>query len=263
MATKNNNVLTTKEVSERLAARFTGNGWLYLSEMRNATGGLHARTADGLAIATYPSQGCELNGVEIKVSRSDWLHDKNDTMKSNAVGRFCDRWWLAVGDKSIVTLDELPATWGLLVPHGSGLRVARPADKRQPEPIDRWFMAALIRRLFNDSPVREQLNEQFCLGVTEGKRQAEATIKYAERRQGELELAIQTFEAASGIHISTWNTKSIGEEVEAYQKIKELKGLERVVKNINRSIEQWEEKMDEVKRAVGILSKEVEATHGE
>ena len=93
----------------------------------------------------WEAQGMELSGFEVKVSRSDWLHELTDPTKADANKRYCDRWWLVVPDKSIVR-GVLPHDWGLLAVGGNGrLRIVKRAPKLDPEPIPATFRAALIR----------------------------------------------------------------------------------------------------------------------
>lgn len=103
------------------------------------------RTADFMAQDTWEAQGLDLHGVEVKVSRSDWLTELRDPSKAAAIKRFCNRWWLAVPHKSIVK-DDLPSDWGLLVIGRNGrLRVAKSAPPLRPDPMPATFRASLLR----------------------------------------------------------------------------------------------------------------------
>lgn len=103
------------------------------------------RTADFIAQETWEARGLLLHGHEVKVSRSDWLHELADPTKAGAVKRYCDRWWLVVPNKAIVR-DDLPDDWGLLViGKGGALRVAKSAPPLEPEPWPPTFRASLLR----------------------------------------------------------------------------------------------------------------------
>lgn len=91
------------------------------------------RVADFIAMDTYPSTQA-VHGVEVKVSRGDWLTELADLSKSETFKRHCHYWWLAVPDVSIVR-DDLPDRWGLLVLGSAGLRARRRAPLLDPEPI--------------------------------------------------------------------------------------------------------------------------------
>jgi hypothetical protein len=114
--------------------------WDYL---RNERRGL--RIADFIAQDTWEAQGLLLHGHEVKVSRSDWLHELAQPDKAEAIKRFCDRWWLVVPDARIVR-DDLPDGWGLLALDSSGrLRVKRRAPHLTPDPMPATFRASLMR----------------------------------------------------------------------------------------------------------------------
>ncbi|NKG21078.1 hypothetical protein [Paeniglutamicibacter terrestris] len=57
-------------------------------------------------------------GYEIKVTRSDLLSELRDPTKCEPWLKYCDRWWLAVGDASIVDglMDRIPEDWGVCTP---------------------------------------------------------------------------------------------------------------------------------------------------
>lgn len=130
-----------------------GNGERYVlaEHVRNQCGfGGHwgdgqLRTADALAVDLWPSSGHPIHGFEVKVSRSDWLHELKDPEKAEAFKPYCDHWWLVVPDVAIVR-DDLPSGWGLLAPDGKGsLRVRRRAPKLDRQPMPFGMTAAWLR----------------------------------------------------------------------------------------------------------------------
>ena len=136
-----------RSVYEALRNRFPPDAWAMFPSVRNTTGHARAiRTADAIALGLWPSRGLYLYGFEIKVSRQDMLKELADPKKAEPVARYCDQWWIAIGDKKIVQPDELPDAWGLLVPHGKTMKIAKKAHKLDPEPMDRAFIAAILRR---------------------------------------------------------------------------------------------------------------------
>ncbi len=129
-----------------LADRFADPEWALFFEVSNGTGGNRTRSADAVALNLWPSRGMELHGVEVKISRGDWQRELKDPAKSSAIMQYCDRWWLAVNDEGIVFPGELPPTWGLLVPKGKKLVAKVEAPKLEAKPLDRTFVAAVLRR---------------------------------------------------------------------------------------------------------------------
>ena len=104
------------------------------------------RIADLIVIDTYGDT--ETIGVEVKVSRSDWLTELRDPSKADAWRLHCHRWYLAVPDVSIVK-DDLPDGWGLIAPGKDGaMRVRKQCPRiESPEPLDRWSSAQLSRAI--------------------------------------------------------------------------------------------------------------------
>ncbi|MFN3169274.1 MAG: hypothetical protein ACE37E_01115 [Hyphomicrobiales bacterium] len=113
--------------------------------MADDTGTRGRRYADAVAMSIWPSRGYSLQGFEVKVSRSDFISEMKDPTKADAVGQYCDLWWLVTPSK-LVAPEELPETWGLMELTGAGLRVKKQAPKREPATPTRGFMAALLRR---------------------------------------------------------------------------------------------------------------------
>lgn len=145
--------LTERDMLDRLNVRygkFNGNGIRYTrAEHVKVSAGFDARRiCDYMAIDLWAGYGVDagpkLHGHEVKVSRSDWLTELRDPEKAEAFAQYCDYWWLAVSDKSIVR-DELPQGWGLMVAHGSSMRVVVAAERREPTPMPRHLQGTLTR----------------------------------------------------------------------------------------------------------------------
>lgn len=123
-----------------------GNGQRYVcaEHVRSHAGFDALRTADMIVQDTWPSKGLELIGHEIKVSRSDWLHELKQREKAEQFIRYCNRWWLVVPDAAIVR-EELPFGWGLMVANDTGCRAVRPAPKLHADPMPRSMQVAMLR----------------------------------------------------------------------------------------------------------------------
>lgn len=142
---------TERSMLDLLRVRYSnilyGNGgrWSVAEHVRSAAGFDATRTADFVAIDMWPSKGLEIHGHEVKVSRSDWLHELAQPEKCQAVRQYCDRWWLVVSDRSIVRGD-LPDGWGLMAPGRDGqLRAYVAAPKLEATQPPRTFWVALTR----------------------------------------------------------------------------------------------------------------------
>lgn len=151
--------LSETELTHRLAAKFSekagnGNAYAFIPQVRNAAGFDASRTIDAYVMALWPSRGLTLTAFEIKSSRSDWVRELHKPEKAEAFCRLADFFYLVVGDKSIVQPGELPEAWGLMVPHGKGLKVEIQAPalrdlSAKPRPLPpafgRSYLAALLR----------------------------------------------------------------------------------------------------------------------
>lgn len=173
---------TEREMLDHLHQRYSqvnpGNGprWACAEHVKNAAGFYARRCVDFVSIDCWPSGGIELHGHEVKVSRSDWLHELKQPEKAEAFKRYMDRWWLVVPDAKIVKPGELPQDWGLLVLYkrttqGSWpdyhahrtelrLRATAQAPKLNPEPVPRDLLATLMRSTVKTTKRRS--HEAFC-----------------------------------------------------------------------------------------------------
>lgn len=213
--------MTEPELMAALYRRFEPPTYALLEQVRNGTGRQReTRTADALAMCLWPSRGLELHGIEIKVSRTDWIKELKNPAKAEEIARFCDRWWLCVSDAKIVQDGELPKTWGLLIPKGKNLIAKVEAPELTPQPITRAFLAAILRRAMavvtpaaRIEEVRKSAYEQGSkaghdLGLAAGRRE------YGPDRTKELRDRIQRFQEASGIDIGDkWSAGDIGAAV--------------------------------------------------
>lgn len=200
-----------------LAARYPAPEFAFLTEVRNHTAfNGTTRSADAMAMGLWPSRGLHLHGFELKCSRGDWLRERNDPAKAEALARYCDFWWLVVADAALVQDGELPAGWGLLAPRGGRLVAIREAPPRTPDPIDRKFLASLLRRVTEDAP-KETLEPLVRARVSEAqaqweRREREEILRLRERVQ-DAERTRETFERASGIRLDAWNARPMGDLV--------------------------------------------------
>lgn len=207
--------LTTEQVRTRLKYKFAKPGVIFLEEVRSGTGFIAGETyADAIVFQLWPSRGHEIEGYEIKVSRNDWLKEMKFPDKSENISRFCDRWWLVVGNKSIVELAELPANWGLMVPYGKGLRILKGAARLQPQNIDRGFFMSLIRQLYRENPDAKARKEEYDKGFTEGKKEGVKVTEQQAGEAGDLLKNVRKFQEASGLDITnSWEVEGLGKAV--------------------------------------------------
>lgn len=193
--------LNASDLRERLASKYPAPEWVLLNEVRDSTGFEGSRSADCLALSTWPSRGCLLYGFEIKTSRADVMKELRDPRKASALSKWCDRWYLVVGRKDLIKDSELPKTWGLLVPHGGGLKIAKEAPERKPKTWPRTFVASLLRNAWQNTPEDAALKREYQRGLDQGK----AARNYKAQRDAEdlekLRKKIAKFQELSGVTV--------------------------------------------------------------
>jgi hypothetical protein len=146
------NKRTEREMLTLLRAKFgaeAGNGpaYAFVDHVRNDAGFSATRTIDAVSMSLWPSRGLVLAAYEIKCSRNDWLTELKAPSKAEAFQPYMDQFWLVVSDAEFVKPGELPETWGLIVPKGTGLGVIKDAPRNQNvKPLDRGMLAALLRQ---------------------------------------------------------------------------------------------------------------------
>ncbi|MGA1979481.1 MAG: hypothetical protein ABSG99_02795 [Sedimentisphaerales bacterium] len=247
-------MLTVNEIQARLKVRYCLPHYVYMTEVRSATGFVRDVTyADGLAISLYPSKDYDIHGFEIKVNRSDVLKELKSLRKSENIQKFCSRWWLVVGDKSIVDIAEIPPYWGLLVPYGSGLRQAKVAPLQKAEIITPDFLASLIQRMYLASPNKVALNAEYERGVEAGKAESISSEQRYQIEQAEgLKEQIEKFEQISGIEITNYNGHSMGEAVKFVQ---DAERIGNTIRQLKSTVEEHQRVVNAAQSAIKNLQK--------
>jgi hypothetical protein len=146
-------------------------------EVMDATGARHNGYADAIAMPLWPSRGTDLIGMEIKVSRGDWLREKANPAKAERFAARCDRWYLVTAQRVVLMESEVPDGWGWMELHPEkGLVTMRPAPKLESQPLDRPFFAALCRAAQNFS--KEHLDAAIEERLASARRQDEAMLQH-------------------------------------------------------------------------------------
>jgi len=115
--------MTAQDMRRALEAHYTGEKYTLAYEV-----GMGGRYADAVAMCLWSSQEHNVQGHEIKASRSDWLRELKSPAKADAVAQYCDRWWVVTPPGSVKP-GELPETWGLIEVVEGRLKVVTRADK--------------------------------------------------------------------------------------------------------------------------------------
>jgi len=136
--------LTALDIVAALHKRFPAPEYVAFQEVANGTGANARRWIDVLVMAIWPSRGLQVIGIEIKVSKADWKRELADPRKADAIGKYCDQWWIAA-PPSIVDPETLPLNWGLMELGPRGFKTIKKAPKLKPEPLNKGFVASILR----------------------------------------------------------------------------------------------------------------------
>lgn len=223
---KTRKIQTADQVMALLRKRYDAPAWVFLEEVRNGTGYRSVvRTADGIAMGLWPSRGMEIHGVEVKVRRDDIVKELRNPEKAAAIMKYCDRWWLVLGDESLIEPNELPPTWGLMVVRGkTQLRVVVNAPQLEPSPLDRGFMASMLRNFEKkyvsrrayetlqgdiDRQIHKGIEERVESALNAERKRRESRLSYLEQEVAKYRELMEEFQKRSGVHLAQYNLGSI------------------------------------------------------
>ena len=205
--------LSERDLVERLRAKYPAPAWVVLTGVRTAPG-IRATFGymDALAMSVWPSRGLELYGFELKSSRSDWLRELKKPQKGENFFKYLDHWYVVAGSDQVVKVEELPPGWGLLVPYGRGLKIAKdPGLGGLPAEPGRLFLASVLRRFSEMYISREDIQPEIAAARKHGRETSDLDVKFAKEETERYRLAIAEFEKRSGVRISEWDGKELGE----------------------------------------------------
>jgi hypothetical protein len=123
--------------------------------------------------------------------------------------QYCDRWWL-VANRDILMPGELPAGWGLLVPHAGGLRCEREGDRLAPEPLPRQLIATMLRaatHLKSREAIEEERREARRIAQAQEGHELRRAVNerdHAQRLVDDYEAQWREFREKIGEDFQTW-----------------------------------------------------------
>jgi len=153
----------TQKIRECLRKYYLGkNDYLLFEEVKRSSGYIKPeRFADAIVVSMFPSNGIGLMGFEIKTTREDLLSELRDLSKAEAFKQFCDYWILIVPSQYrhgeiLKGRIKVPDDWGIwewfnyedseYEDGENGFHVKRKPKQLYPKPVDRYFLASLLRQ---------------------------------------------------------------------------------------------------------------------
>lgn len=210
--------IKSSDIRAAILKTFAQPEWAVMFEVAAGTGATKDnRSADAVMMSLWPSRGLDLHGVEIKVSRSDWKREAADPAKAERIAAYCDFWWVYVAPGVIHDLAEVPTAWGVREFDGKKLRTIKEAVRTEAQPIDRRFLASLMRRT-DESAKRDisaEVKKQVDALRDQDERRVQDEIKYRSSQAQRIIDREKEFAEATGISLSQLgyqhNIKEVGE----------------------------------------------------
>jgi len=203
-------------IIDLLRGRFPEREYIIMEEVRDNAGFDAGRSADFIAVNTWPSRGLAIHGLEMKASRSDWLRELKDPRKAESILKFCDYFWLLTKSDDVARLEEIPSNWGWLSVKGEKLQCKKDAPKLEPRELTRGFFIAMLKRSSDKTNYvhRDSIKDE----ITKAKESAEQMkgyrVEQMQKERDELAKRIYDFEKASGVKLDRWKDQTkIGEAV--------------------------------------------------
>lgn len=207
----------TTELLDRLRDHYiepgaTLPGGVFAAEVGNNGDWGKGRRCDALYAGFTSQSGRILIGHEVKISRADWNHERENLGKADQWADQCHAWYLVAPSTAIIPADEVPPGWGLMVPNPRAKRRFQIVVKAHlhPERNPSWaavrsFMARMdtLREKHMERAIREQV-ERRCKEIE--ARWATAATNTAELNElASLKRVQANIEKALGVQIGEWD----------------------------------------------------------
>lgn len=188
--------MTANDVRKALRNRFNDNRkYAVIEEVGLSTGG-GTRRIDMVVFDCYSSDGFRVDGIEIKVSKSDLRRELEDPAK-HAVFFGCIDFFTLACPKEVTEgmMNVIPPKWGILQVNedGSTKYIRRPLAQNDNinKTLPRGFVASSIRAVVAQQPSTIELQEAYNQGrkdAEEGyKRQVEYQHDYVRKQYDRLQ----------------------------------------------------------------------------
>lgn len=255
--------MTAKEVEAKLARRYSPPFFVFFPQFRDATGWEAGRTADAVALGLYATRGYAFHGFEIKVNRSDWLAELKNAKKSDAVGVYCDRWWV-VAPPGVILPGEVPDAWGWLEATGRGLRGVKEAPERKAHPMERHVICSLIQRALGgkvegEIVSAEEASKREARKYEQGRKDEREKYAREFRMFQEHERSIKAFEEKTGIDYLNWSGAEMGARVKLLMEL----GDDRFLSDAERTSSQIRQWADDIEKLLEAARAEAAKARGE
>lgn len=123
--------------------------WACFEELKSSTGYTYQdRYIDLFCVNCWPSKNFRSVAYEVKISRSDFMHEIADPAKRSFAEEYAMECWFATPSGMVAT-DEVPEGWGLVVLDKAGTLKTMKMPKQKPQLEKAWpmgFVASMLRK---------------------------------------------------------------------------------------------------------------------
>ncbi len=142
-----------------------------LEQVPDGTGMFQSRWIDVAVFSLWASKGLTRSAFEVKVSRSDFIHELQNSIKHKwALECFHEFWFVAPQD--VIQMEELPPNIGWMCPRGDKLAIKRHAIKNPNPKLDDVLLAAFMRAASKEIDKVSHTTVKEVLGSSEEYRRA-------------------------------------------------------------------------------------------
>lgn len=141
--------LTAANLRDAIGYRYPQPEWHIESEFT-----LHRRRLDVVAFNLWGARGYRSVGFELKVSRGDWIRELTNFQKSTEWVAVVDEFYIVTPPK-LISVEELPAGWGLLEFTGSRMLTKQQPEIRTNRQMPREIFARILSRTISRETAAE------------------------------------------------------------------------------------------------------------
>lgn len=171
--------MEAEDLVKLIRKRYEGNAYVVLEQVPNATGAYQTRWVDVAVFSLWPSRGLTRSAFEIKVARSDFIHELQNAQKHKWVKESFHEFWF-VAPKDIIQVGELPDSIGLMQPRGGNLVIKKHCRRNDSPALDDRLLAAFMRAAHKEILAVATRDKQELLKSDKGHNTALAFQKAVE-----------------------------------------------------------------------------------
>ena len=179
--------MTSEQVRAALRSRFSDSRRYAIAEEVGLQTGFSHRRLDMMVLDCYASNGFRIDGIEIKVSKTDLKRELEDPEKHVAFFDVIDYFTLACPE-GVADLSVIPPKWGVMLIKGNGqtryMRKPLALHDEIERAVPRGFLASITRAIQGRQPSHEELRAEYERGAREQK-------EAYERRKGYMQVRLE------------------------------------------------------------------------